>query len=280
MQRPTSMRFAMLALAALTTVATAAQNPTAPLPQPGSPTSAFAATTSATTTSASTASSTTAAPSAMTLLQLCPELPHGELTSEQFSAYERCTKEAGPARIAKHYADIYQKTAGHSRLTYQDGSALEFDDVPEDNPSTNQSFSLWGCDESKRYCVIYLTGWEWFGYSLIDRHTKQQTELTGAPLFSPDSSLLFEYLDSRISEHDSENIVKLYRIHNGRLELLLDQSNGELGVHSANWTGPQTLTANMQNFDPLRNPPYLPSGSMQVTVNGPNVKVEVTPAAK
>jgi len=216
----------------------------------------------------------------MTLLQLCPELPHGELTSEQFSAYERCTKEAGPARIAKHYADIYQKTAGHSRLTYQDGSALEFDDVPEDNPSTNQSFSLWGCDESKRYCVIYLTGWEWFGYSLIDRHTKQQTELTGAPLFSPDSSLLFEYLDSRISEHDSENIVKLYRIHNGRLELLLDQSNGELGVHSANWTGPHTLTANMQTFDPLRNPPYLPSGSMQLTVNGPDVKVEVTPAAK
>lgn len=279
MQRPTSMRFAMLALAALTAVATAAQHPTAPLPQAGSPTGSFAATSSAIP-SASTTSSTTAAPSAMTLLQLCPKLPHGELTDEQYRAYERCTREEGPARIAKHYADIYQKTAGHSRLTYQDGSALEFDDVTEDNPSTNKRFSLWGCDESQRYCVIYRTGWEWFGYSLIDRHTKQQTELTGAPLFSPDSSLLFEYIDSRISEHDSENIVKLYRIHNGRLELLLDQSNGELGVHSANWTGPHTLTANMQNFDPLRNPPYLPSGSMQLTVNGQDVKVEVTPAAK
>lgn len=268
MKRPISMRFATLALTALTAVATAAEKPTAALPQASSPTTA------------ATSSAIAASSSAMTLLQLCPKLPHGELTSEQFSAYERCTKEAGPARIAKHYADIYQKTAGHSRLTYQDSSALEFHDVTEDNPDTNQSFSLWGCDESKRYCVIYREGWEWFGYSLVDRHTKQQTELTGAPLFSPDSSLLFEYLDSRLSEHASENIVKLYRINNGRLELLLNQSNGQLGVHSANWTGPHTLTANMQTLDPLRNPPYLPSGSMQVTINGPNVKVDVVPAAK
>lgn len=210
----------------------------------------------------------------MTLLQLCNSLPV-QFTYEQFQAYEHCTKEQGPEQIATYFADIYQKKQGKVTLAYLDGSELVLQDFIEDDAERYQNFSLWGCDHTRRYCVIFEARWEWWRYLLIDRKTKRTTELTGDPVFSPDSQLVFEYLDSRSSDTFDRNILKLYRLNEDKLTLLLERNETDFGVHSAKWVGPSTLEAKLQHFAANDFNRYVEVGQMRLDVTGDEVKVTV-----
>lgn len=95
----------------------------------------------------------------MTLHTLCDQLPL-QSTDQQVLTYEQCAKQQGPEQIAKHFADIYQKKQGKVKLAYLDGSELVLQDFIADDAERYQNFSLWGCDNSKRYCVIFKGGWE------------------------------------------------------------------------------------------------------------------------
>lgn len=216
-----------------------------------------------------------ATPSAhMTLLQQCAPLPL-QATADQFKSFEHCTKQEGPARIATYFADIYRKTLGKVSLRYLDGTELELHDFTEDNPERYQFFSLWGCEASKRYCVLHQSGWERWSYLLIDRKTKLTTELTGYPIFSPDSQFLFEYLDSRISETFSHNLLKVYRLQDGKPQLLLEQNNPDFGVRSAYWLKTDTLRAVIQNFAPNDYSRYVEVGTMQLEIHGNQVSINI-----
>lgn len=208
----------------------------------------------------------------MTLQQLCQPLPV-QPTYEQFQAYEHCTKEQGPEQIARYFAQIYQKKQGKAILAYLDGSELRLQDVIVDDAEHYQNFFLWGCDHSKRYCVIFKAGWEWWSYLLIDRKTKLSTELTGAPVFSPDSQLVFEYLDSRNSDTFDRNIVKLYRLKDDKITLLLERNDSDFGVHSAKWLGPSTLEASLRHFAPEDYSRYVEVGRMRLVVSGDEVNL-------
>lgn len=214
----------------------------------------------------------------ITLLQQCAPLPL-QATDAQFIAFEQCSKQDGPTRIAMYFADIYEKNKGKVRLRYLDGTELEFNDFTEDNPEHYQFFSLWGCEASKRYCVLQQNGWEDWSYLLIDRKTKLTTQLTGYPVFSPDSQFLFEYLDSRISETFSHNLLKVYRLADSKPQLLLAQNNPDYGVHSAHWLGTHTLRAILQNFAPDDSSRYVEVGTLQLEIRGDQVstRIEKTP---
>lgn len=216
---------------------------------------------------------------AMTLQQLCEPLPI-QASSQQIQAREQCTKQIGPKQIANYFTGIYQKTAGKLSLQYLDNSKLELEDFVEDDPERYQVFSLWGCDASKRYCVIYKAGWERWRYLLVDRKSKITTELTGYPVFSPDSQLVFEYLDSRISETFSRNIIKLYRLTAAQPKLLLSDNGADFGVQSAKWLSATTLEAKLQHFAANDFSRYIEAGAMQLVVNGDEVKMTVEKAAK
>ncbi|MDD4864350.1 MAG: hypothetical protein PHE38_10090 [Alishewanella agri] len=92
-------------------------------------------------------------PAHMTLLQQCTPLPV-HYTTAQFEMFEQCTKQDGPLRLATYFADIYQKTEGKVSLAYLDDTTLVLHDIIEDNPERFQRFELWGCNNTKRYCVI------------------------------------------------------------------------------------------------------------------------------
>jgi len=210
----------------------------------------------------------------MTLLQLCEELPH-QASAEQFQVYEQCTKQTGPMQIAQHFAEIYQKTAGKVSLKYIDNTVLVLEDFVEDDPARYQSSSLWGCDASQRYCVILQAGWESWRYLLVDRKTKLTFELDGAPVFSPDSLMLFEYLDSRISENFSYNIIKLYRLDEAKPTLLMTKNDSNFGVQSAKWLTATRLEAKLQQFAGKDYSRYVDAGTMQLRLEGKEVKVTV-----
>jgi hypothetical protein len=214
----------------------------------------------------------------MTLLQLCDSLPV-QFTYEQFQAYEHCTKEQGPEQIATYFADIYQKKQGKVTLAYLDGSELVLQDFIEDDAERYQNFSLWGCDNTRRYCVISEARWEWWRYLLIDRKTKRTTELTGDPVFSPDSQLVFEYLDTRNSATFDRNVLKLYRLNDYKITLLLERNDSDFGVHSAKWLGPSTLEARLQHFAANDFSRYVEVGQMTLVVTGDEVKVAIEKTA-
>jgi hypothetical protein len=210
----------------------------------------------------------------MTLQQLCYSLPV-QFTYEQFQAYEHCTKELGTEQIATYFADIYQKKQGKVTLRYLDNTEIVFEDFTDDDAERYQDFSLWGCDNTRRYCVIFEARWEWWSYLLIDRKTKRTTELTGYPVFSPDSQLVFEYLDSRNSATFDHNVLKLYRLNDDKIRLLLERNNSDFGVHSAKWLGPSTLEAKLQHFAANDFNRYVEVGTMQLVVTADEVKVTV-----
>lgn len=215
----------------------------------------------------------------MTLQQLCDSLPV-QFTYEQFQAYEHCTKEQGPEQIATYFADIYQKKQGKVTLAYLDGSELVLQDFIADDAERYQDFSLWGCDNTRRYCVIFKAGWEWWSYLLIDRKTKLTTELTGYLVFSPDSQLVLEYLDTRNSATFDQNILKLYRLSDDKPKLLLARDDADFGVHSAKWVGPSTLEAKLQHFATNDFNLYVEVGTMQLVVTADEVKVTVEKTAQ
>jgi len=210
----------------------------------------------------------------MTLQQLCHPLPV-QPTYQQFQDYEQCTKEQGPEQMAMLFADIYHKKQGKVTLAYLDGSELLLQDFTADDADRYQNFSLWGCDNTKRYCVIFEARWDWWRYLLIDRKTKRTTELSGHPVFSPDSQLLFEYLDSRSSDNFSSNILKLYRLNDDTIKLLLERDETDFGVHSAKWIGPSTLEAKLQHFAPDDYYRYVEVGMMRLAVTADEVKVVI-----
>ncbi|CAI3794478.1 hypothetical protein [Rheinheimera sp. MM224] len=210
----------------------------------------------------------------MTLQQLCYSLPV-QFTYEQFQAYEHCTKEQGPEQIATYFADIYQKKQGKVTLRYLDNTEIVFEDFTADDAERYQDFSLWGCDNTRRYCVIFKAGWEWWSYLLIDRKTKRTTELMGYPVFSPDSQLVFEYLDTRNSATFDRNILKLYRLNDDKITLLLERNDSDFGVHSAKWLGPSTLEAKLQHFAANDFNLYVEVGQMRLVVTGDEVKVAI-----
>ena len=210
----------------------------------------------------------------MTIHDRCDPLPL-QSTEKQFLLYELCTKQNGPEQIAAHFADIYQKKQGKVTLAYLDGSALVLQDYLADDDERYQHFSLWGCDNTKRYCVIFKAGWEWWSYLLIDRKTKMTSELTGYPVFSPDSQWVFEYVDSRMSDNFSRNILKLYCLNDDKPELLLERNDSDFGVHSAKWLAPSTLEAKLQQFAPDDYYRYVEVGQMRLVVTGDQVKVAI-----
>lgn len=210
----------------------------------------------------------------MTLLQQCGSLPI-QASAEQIKAFEQCTKQDGPARIATYFADIYQKTLGKVSLHYLDGTELVLHDVTEESPEHYQFFSLWGCDASKRYCVLHQSRWEQWRYLLIDRKTKLTTKLIGYPIFSPGSQFLFEYLDSRISENFSHNILKVYRLEDTQPQLLLEQNNPDFGIRSASWLGTHSLRAVIQNFPSNDYSRYVEVGTMQLDIQGNQVSISI-----
>lgn len=214
----------------------------------------------------------------MTLQDRCDPLPF-QATEPQLLAYELCTKQQGPEQIATYFADIYRKKQGKVTLSYLDGSELVLQDFTADDAERYQNFSLWGCDNTKRYCVIFKAGWEWWRYLLIDRKTKLTTELTGYPVFSPDSQLMFEYLDSRMSDSFSRNILNLYRLNDDKPKLLLAKNDADFGVHSAKWLGPSTLEAKLQHFAPEDYSRYIAVGQMRLVVTGDEVKVAIEKTA-
>ncbi len=216
-----------------------------------------------------------AAPAAHnTLLQQCAPLPL-QATATQFKSFEQCTKQDGRARIATYFADIYGKKQSKVSLRYLDGTELVLHDFTEDSPEHYQFFSLWGCEASKRYCVLHQSGWEHWSYLLIDRKTKLTTKLTGYPVFSPDSQFLFEYLDSRISETFSHNLLKVYRLTDGEPQLLLEQNNADFGVRSAYWLGTHKLQAILQNFAPDDHSRYVEVGTLQLEIRGNQVSTSI-----
>ncbi|MBU1620986.1 MAG: hypothetical protein KJ556_12010 [Gammaproteobacteria bacterium] len=210
----------------------------------------------------------------MTLQQLCDSLPV-QPTYQQFQDYEHCTKEQGPEQIAVLFADIYQKKQGKVTLAYLDGCKLLLQDFIADDAERYQNFSLWGCDHTKRYCVIFEARWEWWRYLLIDRKTKITTEFTGHLVFSPDSQLVFEYLDSRNSDTFDRTILKLYRLNDDKLTLLLERNETDFGVHSAKWVAPSTLEARLQHFAVNDFNRYVEVGMMRLAVSGDEVKVVI-----
>lgn len=210
----------------------------------------------------------------MTLQERCDSLPF-QATEQQLLAYEQCTKQHGPEQIAAYFADIYQKTQGKVTLSYLDGSQLVLQDFTGDDAERYQNFSLWGCDNTKRYCVIFKAGWEWWRYLLIDRKTKLTTELTGYPVFSPDSQLVFEYVDSRMAESFSRNILKLYRLNDEKPKLLLERNETDFGVHSAKWVGPSSLEAKLQDFAVSDVSRYIEVGQMRLDVSGDKVSLTI-----
>ncbi|MGY5796476.1 hypothetical protein [Rheinheimera faecalis] len=210
----------------------------------------------------------------MTLHTLCDQLPL-QSTDQQVLTYEQCAKQQGPEQIAKHFADIYQKKQGKVKLAYLDGGELVLQDFIADDAERYQNFSLWGCDNSKRYCVIFKGGWEWWSYLLIDRKTKLTTELTGEPVFSPDSQLVFEYLDTRNSDTFDRNIIKLYRLNDNKPKLLLALNDTDFGVRSMKWLTPSTLEATLQDFAPDDYYRYVAVGSMKVDIAGDTVKAVI-----
>lgn len=210
----------------------------------------------------------------MTIHDRCVPLPL-QSTEKQFLLYEQCTKQNGPEQITAHFADIYQKKQGKVTLAYLDGSALILQDYLADDAERYQDFSLWGCDNTRRYCVIFKAGWEWWRYLLIDRKTKLITELTGYPVFSPDSQLVFEYLDTRNSAVFDQNIVKLYRLNDDKPKLLLERNDTDFGVHSAKWLGPSTLEAKLQHFAANDFNRYVEVGQMRLVVTADEVKVAI-----
>lgn len=214
------------------------------------------------------------APAHMTLLQQCIPLPV-QYTTAQFEMFEQCTKQDGPARLATYFADIYQKTEGKVSLAYLDDTTLVLHDIIEDNPERFQRFELWGCNNTKRYCVIVKWGWEQWRYLLIDRKTKLATELIGHPVFSPDSELVLEYLDSRLADTFSHNILKLYRLSDSTPKLLLDHQSAEYGVHSAQWLSPHSLQAIIQGYAPDGDNRLITVGTLQLEVDGDEVNLSI-----
>lgn len=210
----------------------------------------------------------------MTIHDRCDPLPL-QPTEQQFLIYEQCTKQYGPEQMATYFADIYQKKQGKVTLRYLDNAEIVFEDFTADDADRYQHYSLWGCDNTKRYCVIFKVGWEWWSYLLIDRKTKLTTELTGYPVFSPDSQWVFEYVDSRMADSFSRNILKLYRLNDEKPKLLLERNETDFGVHSAKWVGPSTLEAKLQDFavnDVFR---YIEVGQMRLLVTGDEVSVTI-----
>lgn len=209
----------------------------------------------------------------ITLGQQCAPLP-SQATEAQFKSFEQCAKQDA-ARIATHFADIYGKKQGNVSLRYLDGTELVLHDFTKDSPEHYQLFSLWGCEASERYCVLHQSGWEHWSFLLIDRKTKLTTKLTGYPVFSPDSQFLFEYLDSRISETSSHNLLKVYRLTDGKPQLLLEQNNPDYGVRSAYWLGTHTLRAVLQNFAPDDYSRYVEDGTLQLDIRGNQVSISI-----
>ncbi|MBY0420283.1 MAG: hypothetical protein K2W88_19705 [Pararheinheimera sp.] len=210
----------------------------------------------------------------MTIHDRCDPLPL-QSTGEQFQAYEQCTKQHGPEQMATSFADIYQKKQGKVTLRYLDNTEIMFEDFTADDADRYQHYSLWGCDNTKRYCVIFKAGWEWWRYLLIDRKTKLTTELTGYPVFSPDSQLVFEYVDSRMAESFSRNILKLYRLNDEKPKLLLERNETDFGVHSAKWVGSSSLEARLQDFAPDDSYRYIEVGLMRLDVSGDKVSLTI-----
>ncbi len=124
--------------------------------------------------------------------------------------------------------------------------------------------------------MIFEARWEWWRYLLIDRKTKRTTELTGDPVFSPDSQLVFLDLDTRNSDTFDRNILKLYRLSDDKPKLLLARDDADFGVHSAKWLGPSTLEAKLQHFASDDYYRYVRiCGKMRLVVTGDQVKVAI-----
>jgi len=94
-------------------------------------------------------------------------------------------------------------------------------------------------------------------------------------VFSPDSQFLFEYLDSRMSETSSHNLLKVYRLTDGKPQLLLEQNNPDYGVRSAYWLGTHTLRAILQNFAPDDYSRYVEDGTLQLDIRGNQVSISI-----
>lgn len=212
-----------------------------------------------------------------TQLEICEQLSP-DLAGQSLDAYEECTKKRAPDQIAHYFSDIYQKIQGKVTLSYLDGTSLVLQDYSADNVERYQRFSLWGCEKNKRYCVIFKAGWEWWSYLLIDRKTKITSELTGYPVFSTDSQLVFEYLDTRISDTFDRNLIKLYQLNEAKPKLLLAMHDADFGVKSAEWLGSSTLKASLQDltYDGVYR--YVASGEMNIKVTQDKVTVTIEKA--
>lgn len=94
-------------------------------------------------------------------------------------------------------------------------------------------------------------------------------------MFSPDSQLVFEYLDTRNSDTFDRNIIKLYRLNDNKPKLLLALNDTDFGVRSMKWLTPSTLEATLQDFAPDDYYRYVAVGSMKVDIAGDTVKAVI-----
>ena len=170
------------------------------------------------------------------------------LTTATFVDFEKAKSSYFPKMLID--TSIFKKTNGRIYLPTENGNVI-FKDITQDSiDDLNEEYNYVGQFDKIGFYVVKRDFYEGTNYSLVDRHTGEQTEIWNYPLLSPSSNLIAN-LSMPSCEEQSRGIQiwKINKHKNKKLQKYIELEQYKWFPDAMFWETENTIILKVSNID-------------------------------